>query len=157
MRVVLDVRPHDPLAGPVVAREVVVEPGEVLLEVVLLHIRAAEGHEHRGRRRRQEAGVGLEATPAVCLVRPCPRQPGPLADDLRQEGGVRSQGLGELLAGKALDVGRCCPRDVEPGCRAGLLAHIEVKDEEAPAGVLCEPHIVPAEQVAGVVLDSDGP
>ena len=41
MRVALDVRPHDPLSGPVVAREVVRKPWEVPLEVVPLYICAA--------------------------------------------------------------------------------------------------------------------
>jgi hypothetical protein len=39
--IVLDVQPHDPLPGPIVARKVVREPWEVPLEVVPLHIRAA--------------------------------------------------------------------------------------------------------------------
>jgi hypothetical protein len=38
VRVALDVRLDDPLAGPVVTRTVVREPGEVLLEVVPLYI-----------------------------------------------------------------------------------------------------------------------
>ena len=41
VRVVLDVRPDDPLAGPVVTRKVVRKPWEVPLKVVLLHIRVA--------------------------------------------------------------------------------------------------------------------
>ena len=48
MWVVLDVRPHDLLAGPVVARQVVCEPREVSLEAVPLHIGTAEGHKGRG-------------------------------------------------------------------------------------------------------------
>ena len=65
IRVVLDIRPDDPLAGPVVTRQVVCEPGEVPLEVVPLYIRVAKGHEHGRRRLGQEAGVGLEAARAV--------------------------------------------------------------------------------------------
>jgi len=41
VQVVLDVRLDDPLVGLVVTREVVRKPWEVLLEVVLLHIRIA--------------------------------------------------------------------------------------------------------------------
>ena len=39
--VVLDIRPDDPLPGPVVACKIVCEPWEVPLEVVPLYIRAA--------------------------------------------------------------------------------------------------------------------
>ena len=67
--VVLDIRPDDPLAGPVVTRKVVREPWEVPLEVVLLHIRAAQGEKYGCCRRRQEAGVGLKTTATVPLVR----------------------------------------------------------------------------------------
>jgi len=59
--VVLDVRPHDPLAGPIIAREIVREPWEVPLEVVPLHVRTAQGQKYRCGGRGQEAGVGLEA------------------------------------------------------------------------------------------------
>ena len=41
VRVVLDVRPDDPLPGPVVACKIVYEPWEVPLEIVLLHIHVA--------------------------------------------------------------------------------------------------------------------
>jgi hypothetical protein len=41
MRVVLDIRPNDPLPGPIIARKIVRKPWKVPLEVVPLHIRAA--------------------------------------------------------------------------------------------------------------------
>jgi hypothetical protein len=43
MGVVLDIRPHDLLAGLVVARKIVCKPWKVPLEVVPLHICTATG------------------------------------------------------------------------------------------------------------------
>ena len=68
MGVVLDIRPHDLLVGPVLTHQVVCEPGEVPLEVVLLYICTAEGHEYRYSRLGQEAGIGLEAAGTVPLI-----------------------------------------------------------------------------------------
>ena len=102
--VVLDIRLHDLLVGPVLTRQVVCEPGEVLLEVVLLYICTAEGHEYRCSRLGQEAGIGLEATGIVLLIWTGTREKGPLTDDLWQEVGVRVQSLCQLLTGQALQV-----------------------------------------------------
>ena len=41
--VVLDVRPYNPLAGPIIACKIVCKPWEVPLEVVPLYIRIAQG------------------------------------------------------------------------------------------------------------------
>ena len=80
--VVLDIRPHDPLAGLIIACKVVRKLGEVLLEVLLLYIYTAKGQKYGHRRQGEEAGVGLEATTMVTLVRPCTREEGTLTDDL---------------------------------------------------------------------------
>ena len=44
------------------------------------------------------------------------------------------------------------PRDVELGCRPRLLAYKHIEYQEALARMLGKLHIVPAEEVAGVVL-----
>ena len=87
--IVLDIRPHDPLAGLIIARKVVRKPGKVPLEVLPLHIRTAKGQKYRRRGRGEEAGVGLEATATVAPVRTCAREEGALTDDLWEEAGVR--------------------------------------------------------------------
>ena len=87
--VVLDIRPDDPLPGPIVTRKIVRKPWEVPLEVVPLHIRTAQGEEHGCRGRGQEARVGQETAKTVPLIRTGAREYGPLTDDLRQEGCVR--------------------------------------------------------------------
>ena len=86
--VVLDIRPHDLLAGLIIARKVVRKPGEVPLEVLPLHIRTAEGQKYGRRGRGEEAGVGLEATAPVTPVRTCAREEGALTDDLWEEASV---------------------------------------------------------------------
>jgi hypothetical protein len=88
MWVVLDIRPHNLLAGPIIARKVVRKPGKVPLKVLPLHIRTAKGQKYRRRGRGEEAGVGLEATATVAPVRTCAREEGALTDDLWEEAGV---------------------------------------------------------------------
>jgi hypothetical protein len=56
--VVLDIRPHDPLPGLVVACKIVCKPWEVPLEVVPLHICTAKGQEYGRYGRTQETGMG---------------------------------------------------------------------------------------------------
>ena len=68
MQVILDIRPDDLLVGLVITCQGVCEPGEVLLEVVLLYICIAKGHEYRCYRLGQEVGIGLETTGIVLLV-----------------------------------------------------------------------------------------
>ena len=89
VRVILDVGPHDPLAGPLVACHVLGEPREVPLQLVPLHISAAECREHGGRVSGEEARVRLEATAPVPLVRTGAREDGRLTDNLGQEARVR--------------------------------------------------------------------
>ena len=89
MQVVLNVRLHDLLLGPVVTRNVVREPWEVPLQVVPLHIRAAKSDEHGRRGSREKARVCLEVAPAVPPVRAGAREDGPLTDDLWQEARIR--------------------------------------------------------------------
>jgi hypothetical protein len=88
MWVVLDIRPHNLLAGPIIARKVVRKPGKVPLKVLPLHIRTAKGQKYRRRGRGEEAGVGLEATATVTPVRTCAREEGALTDDLWEEASV---------------------------------------------------------------------
>jgi hypothetical protein len=68
IQVVLYVRPHNLLAGLIIACKVVHKPGKVPLEVLLLYIYTAEGQKYRRRGQGEEAGVGLEATATVILV-----------------------------------------------------------------------------------------
>ena len=102
--IVLDIRPYDPLTGPIIARKVVRKPREVPLEVLPLHIRTAKGQKYGCCGQGKEAGVGLEATATVALVWTCAREEGALADDLWEQAGVRIKGLCQLLAGKILDI-----------------------------------------------------
>jgi len=83
MGVVLDIRPNDPLAGPFITRQIVRKPWEVPLEVVPLHVCAAQGQKHGCRGRGQETRVGLETPATVPPVRTGAGEQGTLTDDLR--------------------------------------------------------------------------
>ena len=83
MRVVLDIRPHDPLPGRIVTRNVLGEPWEVPLQVVPLHVRAAKSDEDRRRGLREEPRVRLEVGPMVPPEQASARDDGPIADNLR--------------------------------------------------------------------------
>ena len=54
----------------------------MLLEVLLLYIYTAKGQKYGHHGQGEEAGVGLEATATVILVRLCTREEGTLTDDL---------------------------------------------------------------------------
>ena len=82
IQVVLDIWLHNLLTGLIIACKVVRKPEEVSLEVLLLYICTAKGQKYGRRRRREEAGVGLEATAPVTPVRTCAREEGALTDNL---------------------------------------------------------------------------
>jgi hypothetical protein len=65
IRVVLDIRPDDPLTGLIVACKIVGKLGKVPLEVVLLHISIAKSDKYRCCGPRQETGVSLKTAATV--------------------------------------------------------------------------------------------
>ena len=93
IQVVLDIRLHNLLPGLIIACKIVHKPGKVLLEVLLLYICIAKGQKYRRHGRGKEAGVGLEATATVTLVRTCTREEGALVDNLWEQASVCIEGL----------------------------------------------------------------